>query len=436
MEPVTVGWIMVVGVVLLLFSGLPVAFALFIAGAIGHILVVGFGHMVESIPIVFVDKMSTYSLAVVPLFILMGFFASRSGFADDAFEAARKWAGHLPGGLAQATVAAGVAFAAACGTSLAACAAFSKIAIPPMRESGINYKLAMGVVMGAAPLSVLIPPSVIFPMYAIVTEQSIGRLLIAGIIPGLILAVVMMVMIFLMVKFRPELAPLPVGVPWRERFVSLKRIWGIAIVFIAVLGSIYSGIITPTEAGAVGAVACFLVGVASRRLGFRNGILPSLYESIHTSSSILIICVCALYFGHFLAVSRLPQEVSSFLVNLPVPRLIILLGTELLLIGLGCIIDTLAILFLTMPIMFPAMIALGYDPIWYGVVVVQTAELGLLTPPFGLNLFVLRGALKDVNMGEIISSAVPFMGAYVVALTIFIAFPQLSLWLPGMMMGK
>ena len=433
MEPVTIGWIMILGVIVLLLSGLPVAFAMFIAGAIGHILLVGLNHTIASIPIIFYDKMSTFTLGVIPLFILMGLLASAAGFADDAFDAGKKWVGRFPGSLAQATIAAGTAFGAACGTTIAACAAFARIAIPPMREAGVDEKLAIGAVAAAAPLSAMIPPSVLMPLYGVITDTPMGKLLIAGLIPGIVAATVMMLVIFIMVKVKPELAPPTTPVPWRERFASLKGLVGILVVFILVLGSIYTGVITPTEAGAVGALGALVVGLVTRRLKWRTGILPSLIESAKLTSSILIICVCAIYFSHFLALSRVPYEISTYLVGLEVPGIVILIGALLINACLGCIMDTLSILLLTMPIIFPAILSLGYDPIWFGVLMVQMAEIGALTPPFGLNLFVLRGSLPDVTMGTIIRSVIPFIGMYFLILAIYIAFPQIALWLPSKM---
>lgn len=433
MDPVLVGWIGIAVVIGFVLAGLPVAFAMFIAGAVGHLLVVDAAYMTNSIKVVFYNKMSMYPLSVIPLFILMGLFAFYAGFAGDAFEAGKKWVGRLPGGLAQATMIAGAVFGAACGTVIAACAALGKVCIPAMRETGIDEKLAIGTIAEAATLSVMIPPSVLLPLYAIITEQSIGKLLIAGIIPGIVDAAVMMVLIYTLCKVNPQLAPTEAVVPWKERLGAIRRIWGIALIFLTVMGCIYTGVTTPTEAAAAGAAGALGIGLISRRLSWRSGIVPSLIETVKTTCTILIICVCALYFSHFLLISQLPENVSLFLVNLEAPRLVILIAILAMYLFLGCIMDTLSSMLLTLPIIFTAMVNFGYDPIWFGVIIVHMAEIGALTPPFGLNLFTLKGVLPEVSMGTIIRSVVPFIGAELVALSLYIAFPQIVTFLPEMM---
>lgn len=433
MEPVLVGCIMIVVVIGLLILGLPVAFAMFIAGAIGHILVVGIDSTINSIPIVFHDRMSMGTLMVVPMFVLMGYFAWKSGFADDAFEVASKWVSRIPGGLAQATIGAGAAFGAACGTTIASCAALAKTCLPAMRRAGLDEKLGLGAISAAAALSVMIPPSIIMPLYGIITEQSIGTLLIAGILPGIAAAIIFMILIFVMCKYKPELAPMMGTITWKERLYSVKKIWGIALLFLAVMGGIYGGIVTPTEAGALGASGALVIGLVARRLPLREGIIGSFVETAKLTSTILILCVCALYFAHFLALSRLPTVVSTYLTSLEVSRIVILIGILFMYTFLGCILDSLSSMMLTMPIVFPTIVGLEYSPIWFGVIIVQMVELGALTPPFGINLFVLRGSVPDVGMGTIIRSVVPFIIADFAILALYVAFPQIALFLPSMM---
>jgi len=433
-DPVLIGWIGIAVVIGFVIAGLPVAFAMFIAGAVGHFLVADATYMTNSIKVIFYNKMSLYPLSVIPLFVLMGLFAFRAGFAQDAFEAGKKWVGRLPGGLAQATMIAGAAFGAACGTVIAACAALGKVCIPAMRETGIDEKLAIGTVAEAATLSVMIPPSVLLPLYAIITEQSIGKLLVAGIIPGIVDAAVMMVLIYTLCKVRPQLAPTTAtAASWKEKLGAIKRIWGIALIFLTVMGCIYTGITTPTEAAAVGAAGALGVGLISKRLDWHSGVVPSLIETAKITCTILIICVCALYFSHFLLISQLPEKVSLSLVNLEAPRLVTLIGILVMYLFLGCIMDTLSSMLLTLPIIFTAIVNFGYDPIWFGVIVVHMAEIGALTPPFGLNLFTLKGVLPEVSMGTIIRSVIPFVVAELVALSLYIAFPQIVTFLPEMM---
>jgi C4-dicarboxylate transporter, DctM subunit len=424
---------MILLVLCLLVLGLPVAFAMFIAGAIGHILVVGYMQAIFSIPVVFYDNMSRGTIIVVPIFVLMGMFAWKSGLADDAFEAAQKWVSSIPGGLAQATILAGAAFAAACGTTIASCAALGKICVPAMRKAGVEEKLGLGSVAATAALSVMIPPSIIMPIYAVITEQSVGKLLIAGILPGIIATLVFMIQIFIMVKLNPRLVPPMTGAPWRERLLSLRKVWGIVLLFFIVMGGIYSGIVTPNEAASVGAFGAMLIGLFSRRLNWKEGVLSSLRDTASITCSVLILTVCALYFSHFLVLSRLPTEVTRYITNLSAPPLAILVGILLLYTVLGCILDSLSMILLTMPIVYPAILKLGYDPIWFGVIVVMMVELAALTPPFGINLFVLKSAVPDAKMETIIRAVVPFIIADFIIIAIYVAFPQIALILPNMM---
>ena len=424
---------MILLVFCLLVLGLPVAFAMFIAGAIGHILVVGYMQAIFSIPIVFYENMSRGVLVVVPIFVLMGMFAWKSGLADNAFEAAQKWVSGIPGGLAQATILAGAAFAAACGTTIASCAALGKICVPAMRKAGVDEKLGLGSVAATAALSVMIPPSIIMPIYAVITEQSVGKLLIAGILPGAVATLIFMIQIFIMVKRKPHLVPAMTGVPWRERLLSLRKVWGIVLLFFLVMGGIYSGIVTPNEAASVGAFGALLIGLSTRRLKWKEGVLSSLRDTASITCSVLILTVCALYFSHFLVLSRLPTEVTQYITNLSAPPLAILVGILLIYTFLGCILDSLSMILLTMPIVYPAILRMGYDPIWFGVIVVMMVELAALTPPFGINLFVLKSAVPDAEVKTIIQAVVPFIIADFIIIAIYVAFPQIALFLPNMM---
>ncbi|MFC1915957.1 TRAP transporter large permease [Chloroflexota bacterium] len=432
MDSVTVGWSLTILLVLLLFTGMPVAFAMFAVGAIGHIMIMGFSSAIFSIPIVFYDKMSNYPMSVIPLFIVMGFLASEAGFAEDAYATARKWTTRLPGGLPQATIVAGAAFGAACGTTIASSAALAKVCIPPMRKAGVDEKLAIGSVAAAGPLSILIPPSVSFPLYGMITETSIGKLLMAGILPGILQAAIVMAMIWIMCTVKPGLSPRGESFTWKERLSSLKGVWGIGLIFLIVIVGIYTGFVTPTEAGALGALGALVVGLITRRLG-RKGILSSLYDAAIATCTILLIMVCALYFAHFLAVSRLPHTVAVFLSSLQVAPIVILMGVVILYLILGCIMNTLSMMLLTIPVLFPTLMTLGYDPIWFGVVTVIMCEVAALTPPFGVNLFILRSALPDVPMKRIMAACFPFILSYVPLMALIIAFPQIALFIPSMM---
>ena len=265
------------------------------------------------------------------------------------------------------------------------------------------------------------------PIYAVITEQSVGKLLIAGILPGIVATLIFMLQIVIMVKRKPRLVPAMTGVRWRERLLSLRKVWGIVFLFFIVMGGIYSGIVTPNEAASVGAFGALLIGLFTRRLNWKEGILSSLRDAASITCSVLILTVCALYFSHFLVLSRLPTEVTRYITNLSTPPLAILVGILLLYTVLGCILDSLSMILLTMPIVYPAILKLGYDPIWFGVIMVMMVELAALTPPFGINLFVLKSAVPDAKMETIIRAVVPFIIADFIIIAIYVAFPQIAL---------
>lgn len=432
-EPLTVGWLMLAVMIVLLFAGLPVSFSLILIGIVGYWWLAGPAKTFTILGAITYDKIATYTFSVVPLFILMGHLAYQAGFAASMYGTTQKWMGHLPGSMAQATVLGGAAFGAACGSGLASCATLGKICIPVMRQFGIDPKLSLGCVAAVGGLAQMIPPSILMVIYAVITDQSVAKLLIAGILPGLVAAACFMVQIYLMVKRNPRLAPQPLqGITWKERFLSLKDSWGIVMIAVIVMGGIYSGIFTPTEAGALGAFGAFFLGLVTRRLTLKN-FKEAIKESTRTTSMIFLIIATAMFFSYFLGISRIPAMVSEFIFHLQVPRMVILLGVLVMYIIAGCFIDMLAFLFLTLPIIFPAMMALGYDPLWFGVIVVFMCELALITPPFGLNLFILRGMVPGITMGDVIRGVWPFILTDIVILAIYVAFPQLATWLPSLM---
>ena len=433
LDRATIGYFMLVAMIAVLFMGLPVAFGLLLVGIVGYWLLGGFDRTLTILGIVPYEKVSNYTLSVVPLFILMGHLAYQAGFAGSMYGTAQKWIGHLPGSAAQATVLGGAAFGAACGSGLASCATLGKICIPVMRKMGIDDKLALGCVAAVGGLAQMIPPSILMVIYAVITDQSVAKLLIAGILPGMTAAACFMLLIYIMVKRNPRLAPVPMeAVPWKERLIALKDSWGIAMLGFIVMGGIYSGVFTPTEAGALGAFGAFFLGLLTRRLKFRN-FLEAIMESTKTTAMIFLIIAAAMVFGNFLGISRIPVMVSDFILGLQMPRFFVLLGVLILYIVAGMFIDMLAFAFLTLPIIYPAITALGYDPLWFGVITVFMFELALITPPFGLNLFILRGMVPGIAMGDVIRGAFPFILIDVVILAIYVGFPKLSTWLPSLM---
>jgi C4-dicarboxylate transporter, DctM subunit len=433
MAPITVGWLMLIAMIAVLFMGLPIAFGLLFVAVIGYWILAGPVKTFSILGIIPYDKVSNYTLSVVPLFILMGHLAYQAGFATSMYNTCQKWMGHVPGGMAQATVMGGAAFGAACGAGVASCATLAKICVPIMRQHGVDDKMALGCVGAVGGLAALIPPSVMMVIFAMITNQSAAKLLIAGVIPGLVAAGCFMILIYVMVKWNPKLAPpTKIKFTWKERFVSLKDSWGIGVLGVTVIGGILTGVFTPTEAGALGAAGAFLLGLLSRRLTFHN-FVEAVMDSTKTTAMIFLIVATAMVFANFMAISRIPALASDVIMGLQVPRVVVLLGVIILYIIAGCFMDMTAFMLLTMPIIFPAMMALGYDPLWFGVVIVILCELALITPPFGLNLFILRAMVPEIPMGDVIRGSFPFMLTYVAVVILCCLFPGLATWLPGLM---
>lgn len=437
-EPMTVGWIILVMMILLLLGGMPVAFSLLVLGIIGYWMIAGPLRTFSITGIVPYDKVANYTLSVVPLFILMGNLAYGAGFADSLYITARKWIGHIPGSLAQATVVGGAVFAAACGSGLASCATLARVCIPAMRKVGVDTRLAIGTVAATGTIAQMIPPSITMVIYAILTDQSVAKLLIAGVIPGLLAAFNYMVLIYIRCKINPRLAPrLEEKATWKERLVSLKYSWGVITLAVIVMGGIYTGIFTPTEAGALGASGALILGVITKSLKW-GSLKVALMDSAKTTGTVFLIISSAMLFGYFLGISRIPDAVSGFLTTLEVPRLVILIGILLMYVVAGFFIDMLPFAFLTLPIIFPTIVKLGYDPLWFGVITVHMFEMGLITPPFGLNLFIIRGMVSDdqVSMRDVISGVSWFIVVDLITLVMYVAFPGLATWLPNLMWGK
>ncbi len=430
MSPEQVGILVMVGLFILLFLRVPIAFALGFLALLGFVLIKGVEPMLTFAGLYPYSKIAVYTFTVVPLFILMGHFASAAGLAHDLFQTAQKWFGGLPGGLVQATIAGSTALGAVSGSGVASCAIVSKVTIPEMLSLGVDRKMAYGAVAAAGTIAAMIPPSVLMVVFGIITETSIGRLLIAGVIPGIIAGINFMIFVFIRVKINPGLAPALQGVTWRERIVSLKGLWMTVVLAGLVIGGIYAGIFTPTEAGGIGATGAFLLALP--RLT-RKGLLETLWETMKTTSTIFFIVVNALLFGYVIAASGLPKIASDYFVTLPGPALIA--GIMILYVILGFFLDMIAVLFITLPLFIPALQAAHINFIWLGVLVVCTCEIALITPPFALNIFVIKGVIPDAEISEIIAGIWPFFVVMLINLLIYILFPQLALFLPQKMMG-
>jgi C4-dicarboxylate transporter DctM subunit len=431
-SPEFVGLLFFAVLVLLIFSGLPVAFAMAITGITGLWMISGWQSTGMILGMVPWQKVTVYSFTVIPLFVFMGNLFYHCDFGKELYSAGRKWLGHWPGGLAQATVLGNAFFGAACGSTGAAAATFSKVAVPEMLKYNYDKSLATASVAASGTMASMIPPSIAFVLYAMVTEQSVGKLLIAGFLPGLLEACSYMVQIGVRCRLNPKLGAAMERSSWRERIVGLKSVWAVAAIILFVMGSIYTGICTPTEAGALGAGGALMLGIFSLRLSIRT-IWDSMLDTAKTVGMVFAIIACAFIFNSMVAVSQLHQLAVTFVTGLPIPPLGILICIMVLFLILGTFMSGLAILFLTMPVLFPVVLSMGWNPIWFGCLFVQIHEMGMITPPFGITLFAVRASLPEISMQDILKGILPFNIADCIVLGLMIAFPQISLFLPNTM---
>jgi len=426
----------VLGMILLfvlLFLGMPIGFGMANTGYLGMILVYkGVPPSLAMLGISSFETASSYMLTVVPLFILMGELAYRSGISQDLFNTASKWLGRLPGGLAMSSVAGCAGFSAVCGDSLATAVTMGTIAVPEMKKKRYNMRLATGCVAAGGTLGILIPPSVGFIFYAIVTEESIGRLFIAGLIPGLLLAALFIGSILISALRNPEIAPRGESSTWKEKISSLKGVVGMLLLFILILGGILGGLFSPIEGGAIGAVGAFAYAVARRRLTWQAVIL-SLEDTLLITSKLLLILIGVGILGYYLAATQLPFALAEFVTGMEVNRYVIFAAIILLFILLGCLLNVIPMILLVLPTIFPSIVALGFDPIWFGVITVLTMEMGQITPPIGVNVFAIASVTKEVPMQEIFKGVVPFFVCMVLCVILLTIFPQLVLYLPNLL---
>jgi tripartite ATP-independent transporter DctM subunit len=397
----------------------------------------GFGYLVSpaaALNIIIKDfytVFSSYDLTVIPLFVFMGQILFYSGISRQLYDAAFAWFGHYKGGLAMATVGACAGFASICGSTNATAATMASVALPEMKRLKYRDELATGVVAAGGSLGILIPPSVIFIVYGIQTEQSIGKLFLAGILPGILLSLLFILTIYIWVSLKPEIAPRVEKQSLRARLRTLSSLGEVIALFLLVMGGLFMGIFTPTEAGAVGALGGVLIPLVRGKLTWR-GFRQALYSSTQTTAMILMIVAGATVFGHFLAVTTIPSTLSSWVVSLPLPSWAIMIVVMFFFLLGGCFMDALGMILLTIPIFYPVAVALGYDPIWFGVVIVLVTELGVITPPVGINVYVVNGIARDVPLEVIFRGAFPFVLTLVAYLVIMVIFPQIALFLPSL----
>jgi tripartite ATP-independent transporter DctM subunit len=417
----------------LLAIGTPVAFAMAFSGSLGLYLVGGAPALLGILQTTPLSTVSSYELIAIPMFLLMAEFVLVSGVADDLFRCAAAWVGRVPGGLGMATAIAGAGFGAICGTSTASAATLSSTSLPAMLKQGYEPKMAAGVVAISGTLAMLIPPSVALVVFGLLAEVNIGKLLIGGVIPGIIVTIAIMATVYLLVWMDPSRAPVPRSVPFAEKVRLLKIVGPMVLLFGAVTGVIYTGIATPTEASAIGSFGAFLLALVKGTL--RRGTLSrALIRAAHGTCMIAAILLGASIFGYFFTLTQVTQDLIAWVGALPTSRWVII---SLILFGyivLGSFMDQIAILVLTVPIVVPLIKSLGFDPLWFGVIKIVTAEVGMITPPIGLNCFVVA-RYSGRPVGEVFHGTMPHFIAHILVIALFLAFPDLILWLPSKMMA-
>ncbi len=434
MNPITVGLIGIIFFFILIILKMPIAYAMAIVGFVGFSYLTTTSAAFALVSSDLFSTFSNYSLSVIPMFIWMGFLAFHAGIGSRLYSLAYKLVGHLPGGLAIATQVTCAFFGAVCGSNTATAATIGAIALPEMRKYNYDESLSTASVAAGGALGVLIPPSVIFIVYGIAAEQSVGRLFIAGIIPGFLLMFLYMLTIYLVSRRKPELGPAGPKAGWPERFKAMGGgLVEVLVIFAISLGGLFAGWFTPTEAGAVGVAGVMLVTLIQRRLNLEI-IKKSLADTTRTTAMIMLLVASAVIFGRFIAISRIPFALAEWAAALDLPSFAVIALILLIYLILGCFIDALALILLTIPIFLPvAVTVLGYDPIWFGVIIVMVVAMGVITPPVGMNVYIVKGVARDVPLEVIFRGVWPFLFAIVVCLALLIAFPALATFLPSLL---
>lgn len=428
MSSITIGILGIFLLFLLLAMRMHIGFSMAVVGFLGFASLSSF---VPSFSILGMEPFkigATYSFTVIPLFILMGQFANHSRMGFEIYNTVYRWLGFLPGGLSMATVGACAGFAAISGSSLAAAATMGLVSLPEMRRFKYDNALATGCIAAGGTLGILIPPSTSMIIYGILTEQPIATLFIAGILPGLLLCGLFILTIYIMTKLRPDLGPPGKRFTIRERINSLKNTWSILSLFLLVVGGLYTGWFTPTEAAGVGAFGAFIITIIKGRLSWKN-LTSSLSETTQTTAMVFLILIGAHIFGYFLTISQIPDQLSVLTAETDLNRYVVLSILIFAYIILGCFMEGIAIMVLTIPIVYPMILEMGFDPIWFGVIITLIMEMSLITPPVGVNVFVLSGVAKDIPMYTIFRGILPFWGAMVVCVILLVIFPQIALFL-------
>jgi tripartite ATP-independent transporter DctM subunit len=432
MTPVAVGIAGFAVLILLLFLRIPVGFVMAVVGFAGFAGLVSWDAALGILARDTFSTFSSYNLTVIPLFVLMGQVAFHSGMSARLFNAAYKFLGHLPGGLAIATIGACAGFSAICGSTSATAATMASVALPEMKKYKYDPALATGVVAAGGSLGILIPPSTIFIIYGVMTEQSVGKLFAAGILPGILLSLLFVATVLIWTRLNPGLCEKAPPCSFTEKLKSLAGVIETFILFALVMGGLFAGVFTPTEAAAVGALGTIAIAIVAGTLSWK-GFRAALGETTRISCMIFVIVAGATVFGHFLAVTTIPSEVGVWVSELPIPPWSVIGLIILTYLALGCLMDSLAMIMLTVPVFYPVVIALGYDPIWFGVIIVLVTEMGVITPPVGINVYVVGGVARDVPLDVIFRGAMKMLAAQLVTALLLIFIPQIALLLPSWM---
>lgn len=431
MSPMQIGIIGCLILFGLLLTSMPVAFAMIASGVIGFALIVTPQAAFSMVIAELYETFSSYSLTVIPLFVMMGQVAFHAGISRRLFHTAYVWIGHLRGGLAMATVGACAGFGAICGSGPATAATMASVALPEMKRYGYSDSLAAGTVAAGGSLGMLIPPSVVFIVYALMTEQSIGALFLAGIIPGIMIAGLFCLSIYARCGGKNSHGPAGPRHSLQEKLRSLNGVIETVVLFLLVMGGMFRGLFTPIEAAAIGAAGSFIIALVQKEMSLHKMKLIIL-ETVRTSAMVFFIVAGAVIFGRFLAVSRIPFEIARLFVSLPLPGWTVMMLIILFFLLAGCFIDALALILLTIPIFYPVILELGFDPVWFGVIVVVITQMGVITPPVGVNVYVVSGIERDIPLPVIFSGALPYLLMLIIAAVILILVPQLCLFLPGL----
>ncbi len=431
MTPQEIGGLGILALVTLTFARVPLGAAMGLVGLAGYAAIDGW----EKAFIVFGTtpySLTSYSFSVLPLFILMGTVATRSEMSKELFTAANAIFAGRRGALPMATIGACAGFSAISGSSLATAATFTQIAVPEMRRHGYDERLATGSVAAGGTLGILIPPSVIMVIYALAAEESVPALFAAGMIPGLILAGLFLVVIWVITRLRPDWAPVGERMPWRERLRAARAMWKLVLLFGLAVGGIYTGWFSPTEAAGIASFAAIVIAAATRQLSLR-GFIDCLMETLRTTAMLMFIIVGAWIFAYFVVQTRLPSALIDLIAFFELSPWAVIMMILLFYIVLGCVLDSVAIILVTVPVFLPVAVSLGYDSVWYGILMVVVVEIGLITPPVGLNIFVMRAQLPDIALGTMFVGIAPFLVADAVLIALLLLFPQIALWLPGIL---